>query len=135
MSNPNFFQFEADFVDSMRCIPMIVRMKLDTCGVKLKLAHWNQFDKKEHQTLVTLPCTTPQEIAAYRVYLQNKVKQQNGTPAKELAIDPHPSWLNNQEIPEDIQEKAQEWDLNINREQWQKLTPFATLRPNKIKSP
>jgi len=39
-----FFDFEADFVLSLRCIPMIVRYKLDTYGVKLKLAHWNHFD-------------------------------------------------------------------------------------------
>jgi len=33
----DFFQFEADFVDSLRCIPMQVRFKLATCGIKLKL--------------------------------------------------------------------------------------------------
>ena len=42
-SNPVYFQFEADFVESLRCIPMQVRYKLDTCGVKLKLHHWHQF--------------------------------------------------------------------------------------------
>jgi hypothetical protein len=26
-----FFQFEADFVESLCCIPMQVRLKLDTC--------------------------------------------------------------------------------------------------------
>jgi len=36
----DFFEFEADFVDSLRCIPMHVRLKLDTC-IKLKLAQWN----------------------------------------------------------------------------------------------
>ncbi len=135
MSNPNFFKFEADFVDSMRCIPMIVRMKLDTCGVKLKLTHWHQFNEEEHQILVALPCTTPQEIEAYRIYLQNKVSEKNGTPAKELAINPHPSWLNNQEIPSDIQEKAQEWHLNIKQEQWQNLNPLQRFALIKLSRP
>ena len=40
-----FFEFEADFVDSWRCIPMQVRYKLDTCGIKLKLAEWNQMNQ------------------------------------------------------------------------------------------
>ncbi|MFM7384388.1 MAG: nitrate reductase associated protein, partial [Microcystaceae cyanobacterium] len=57
----NFFQFEQDFVASLRCIPMLVRMKLDTCGVKLKLTHWHQLDQTERQNLVTWPCTTPAE--------------------------------------------------------------------------
>ncbi len=33
----SLFQFEADFVASLRCIPIQVRYKLDTCGIKLKL--------------------------------------------------------------------------------------------------
>ncbi|MBD0342498.1 MAG: nitrate reductase associated protein, partial [Microcoleus sp. Co-bin12] len=36
-----FFEFEADFVEALRCIPMKVRLKLDTCGIKLKLQDWN----------------------------------------------------------------------------------------------
>ncbi|HEY9298982.1 MAG TPA: nitrate reductase associated protein, partial [Phormidium sp.] len=31
MTTTKFFQFEADFVNSLRCIPMQVRYKLDTC--------------------------------------------------------------------------------------------------------
>ena len=65
----NFFQFEADFVDSLRCIPMQVRMKLDTCGVKLKLTHWHQFTPQERQELVEKPCTTVEEIQTYREYI------------------------------------------------------------------
>ena len=30
---------------------MGVRLKLDTCGVKLKLKHWHQFTQAERQTL------------------------------------------------------------------------------------
>ena len=135
MSNSNFFQFEADFVDSLRCIPMIVRMKLDTCGVKLKLVHWHQFNEEEHQALVNLPCTTPQEISTYREYLQNQVTKKNGNPAKELTIAPHPPWLNEKEIPTDVQEKAQEWKIGINQTQWQNLTPLQRFALIKLSRP
>jgi hypothetical protein len=56
-----FFQFEADFVESLRCVPMQVRYKLDTCGVKLKLPDWNHFSQAERQQLVELPCETETE--------------------------------------------------------------------------
>ncbi|NET53376.1 MAG: hypothetical protein F6K09_33390 [Merismopedia sp. SIO2A8] len=62
----HFFQFEADFVNSLRCIPMQVRFKLDTCGIKLKLIQWHNFNQQERQALVEMPCTTPAEIQAYR---------------------------------------------------------------------
>ncbi|WP_295460612.1 nitrate reductase associated protein, partial [Synechococcus sp. UW140] len=44
------FYFEADFVTSLRCIPMAVRRKLDLCGCKVKLKHWlelSECDRKE----------------------------------------------------------------------------------------
>jgi len=44
-----YFQFEKDFVeDGIRCIPMMVRFKLDACGIKLRLKEWSKFspDKK-----------------------------------------------------------------------------------------
>ena len=81
--NHNYFQFEADFVGSLRCIPMQVRMKLDNCGVKLKLTHWNQFSQLERQTLVDLPCDTQAQRQTYREFLQNLVIANTGQPAKE----------------------------------------------------
>jgi hypothetical protein len=44
MDGRQIFEFELDFVRTLRCVPMIVRFKLDTCGVKLSLTHWNRFD-------------------------------------------------------------------------------------------
>ncbi|PSB09432.1 nitrate reductase associated protein, partial [Pleurocapsa sp. CCALA 161] len=69
----NYFQFEADFVHTLQCIPMLVRMKLDNCGVKLKLFHWNQFSQAERETLVNLPCNTSSECQTYRQWLQNLI--------------------------------------------------------------
>jgi hypothetical protein len=117
-----FFQFEADFVESLRCIPMQVRMKLDTCGVKLKLSHWHQFSQEERQKLVKMPCTTREESQAYRNFLQNLVTEKTGKPAGELAIEPTPPWLEIANIPKTVQEKAAEFDLTISQEQWANLT-------------
>ena len=83
----HFFQFEADFVESLRCIPMQVRMKLDTCGVKLKLTHWNQFTLAEREALVEMPCTTEDEIETYRQYLQNRVIKKTSSQAFKNQIE------------------------------------------------
>ena len=88
------FEFEQDFINSLRCIPMLVRLKLDTCGVKLKLHHWHQFTQSERHTLVTMVCDTPETIAAYRQYLQDLVTRYTGQPAKELTV-PNPLPLYN----------------------------------------
>jgi hypothetical protein len=113
-----FFQFEADFVESLRCIPMQVRFKLDTCGVKLKLAHWYQFTPEERQAIANAPCPPVEE---YRSLLHRCVQAHNPEPPSDLAIEPHPAWLDETMIPESVQEKA---EGAISLPQWSTLTPL-----------
>jgi hypothetical protein len=120
----NFFQFEADFVDSLRCIPMQVRYKLDTCGIKLKLSDWKRMSQLERQNLVALPCTSKSEIQAYRNYIQELILQRTGMPAIELPVEPHPAWMNVSSVPTSVKEKAQEIGVTISTEQWTNLTPL-----------
>ncbi len=131
----HFFQFEADFVESLRCIPMQVRMKLDTCGVKLKLTHWHQFTQQERQTLVELSCSTSEEISNYRQYLQHLVTQHTGQPASNLPIDPNPAWMDARTIPASIQEKAEEFAVKLTPEQWASLTPAQRFALIKLSRP
>jgi hypothetical protein len=119
-----FFQFESDFVESLRCIPMQVRYKLDTCGVKLKLPHWHQFTQEDRQELVSRPCTLPAEIQEYKNWLQNLVKEHTGTFASELPVEENPPWLDSRNIPESVEEKAQELGLTIHLKQWSALSPL-----------
>lgn len=117
-----FFQFEADFVESLRCVPMQVRLKLDTCGVKLKLPQWNKFNQVDRQLLVETSCTAAPEITAYRERLHQMILQRTGDTATDLAIDPHPDWENITTIPESVQEKAQDVGVNLSPAQWESLT-------------
>ncbi|HEY9668465.1 MAG TPA: nitrate reductase associated protein [Coleofasciculaceae cyanobacterium] len=130
-----FFKFEADFVDSLRCIPMQVRMKLDTCGVKLKLNHWNQFSQQERQTLVEMPCSTAEEAQTYQHYLQQLVINHTGTPASELPIDEHPAWMDAVTIPSSVQQKAEELGVSLTTGQWATLTPAQRFALIKLSRP
>ena len=122
--NHYFFQFEQDFVESLRCIPMVIRLKLDTCGVKLKLVHWNQFNSEERQSLLEIPCSTSDEIENYRQFLQDLITQKTGQPATELAIASNPAWLDPETIPESVQSKAIETGFKLTQSQWRSLTPI-----------
>lgn len=131
----DFFQFEADFVDSLRCIPMQVRYKLDTCGVKLKLNHWHQFSAEERQMLVDHPCTTKAEVQDYQAALQQLVVQHTGTPAGTLPVDDHPAWLETDTIPTDTQAKAQDLNVELTLDQWRSLTPLQRFALIKLSRP
>jgi hypothetical protein len=117
-----FFQFEADFVESLRCIPMQVRFKLDTCGIKLKLTHWHQFSGSDRQSLVDLPCTTATEVQHYREFLGNLIHQRTGETAKDLPIDPHPDWLDSGGVPASVLEQSATVGISITPEQWANLS-------------
>ncbi len=130
----DFFEFEADFVDSLRCIPMQVRCKLDTCGIKLKLSDWNQMTTAERQTLVELPCTTETEIQSYREYIQQLVLQRTGIAAAELPIEPHPAWLDDA-IPPTVKEKAQEIGVVLTQQKWSSLRPLQRFALIKLSRP
>ena len=134
-SNFIFFQFEADFVESLRCIPMQVRYKLDTCGVKLKLEHWHKFSQSDRERLVTHPCDTPTAIANYRDMVQSTVLQYTEIPAKDLPIDANPPWLAIDQVPTDIQTQAAKFESAIIPEKWAVLSPLQRFALCKLSRP
>jgi hypothetical protein len=119
-----FFQFEADFVESLRCIPMQVRMKLDTCGIKLKLHQWHQFTYDERQYLVDAPCDAPDQVKAYRDTLQHLVFNHTGESAKELTIDANPPWHSAEAIPESVLTQAADLEISLTLDHWARLSPL-----------
>lgn len=119
-----FFQFEADFVDSLNCIPMQVRYKLDTCGVKLKLVHWHKFPQEIRFQLCDRPCDSFTEVKDYHDWLHQQVIEYTGSEAKDLPIEENPPWLDDTIVPEMVQTKAQAFNLTLTVEQWANLTPL-----------
>jgi hypothetical protein len=131
----DFFQFEADFVESLRCIPMQVRLKLDTCGVKLKLEHWHRFSEGERDRLTQLRCGDRETTVAYTAYVQALVHRVQGTPASSLAIDPQPPWHNGEAVPAEVQAQAQAAGAEIGLEQWRSLRPLQRFALIKLSRP
>ena len=119
-----FFEFEADFVAALRCIPMQVRYKLDTCGIKLKLQHWHSFSTIQRQKLIDLPCDTSAQINDYRENLRSQVFQYFNTYPSDLPIDEKPAWKQIEEIPLSVVQHARELNFAIAITQWQSLTPL-----------
>ncbi|MEY2985006.1 MAG: hypothetical protein RLZZ568_1623 [Cyanobacteriota bacterium] len=132
-----FFKFEADFIQSLRCIPMVVRYNLDTCGVKLTLAHWHQLSYEQREYLATAKCQTWAETNHYRETLQRWLIALTGKPANSLPIADFPDWLNGEHIPDTVhkayQEKAGRSILSL--EAWQQLTPLQRFALIKLSRP
>jgi hypothetical protein len=129
-----FFQFETDFVESLRCIPMVVRYRLDTCGVKLKLHQWNNLDLAARSQLVELNTDSLAATVQYRNLLIELIQQSSGEVATLLTIDPQPPWLNDLDIPIELLTKAQIAGCDLKLFQWHELNSlqrFALIKLSK----
>jgi hypothetical protein len=114
---------------------MVVRYKLDSCGVKLKLEHWNKFPRDVRQQLVENPMNTPEETTFYRDLLYKFAEQYSDIPLKDLPIDDSPPWLNSTELPNIVQQKAEEQGVNITLKDWENLTPLQRFVLLKLSRP
>ena len=131
-----YFLFEEDFIEkNIRCIPMIVRFKMDAAGIKLKLAEWAKFKPEERVELAIKKCSTEEEIAIYKDYLSQLVITRAAHPATLMEIDTNPEWARLNEIPFSLQEKAGEFGWAISIEQWSSLTNLQRFALLKLKRP
>ncbi|CAN5659548.1 nitrate reductase associated protein [soil metagenome] len=131
-----YFLFEADFVEAnVRCIPMIVRFKMDAVGIKLPLELWCKFSVEERQTLAIMHCNTAVEKERYHHYLNGLVNRYSGTAATALVINPAPLWANVENVPEGLQQKAAEFNWFITVKKWGGLTNLQRFALLKLFSP
>ncbi|MES2828069.1 MAG: nitrate reductase associated protein [Bacteroidota bacterium] len=127
-----YFDFEEDFIEeNVRCIPMIVRFKLDATGIKLKLNEWSKFSAADRITLALMPAEKPIEVNRYFNFLTALIEDVTKGKATPLAIDNKPAWGNLEEVPQILAELFEVYNLDINTQKWSKLTDlqrFALLK-------
>ena len=132
LQEPLFFKFEEDFIEpNIRCIPMIVRFKLDACGVKLKLAEWSRMTAEEREHLSMASCDTPASAVRYREHLLALILRRTGNPGTLIPVEKDPAWSRTDEIPYTVNEKILEMSVDISVQRWQSLTDlqrFALLK-------
>ena len=132
----DYFKFEEDFVEeNMRCIPMIVRMKLDRCGIKLKLSEWSKFSEPERVDLANLPCEDPADTSSYRQYISNLVMIRTGQKASPLAVTQPFEWMIVDQVPEMVLTKLKEFRWHISMDQWTLLSELQRFALIKLSRP
>ncbi len=121
------FHFEADFVTSLRCIPMAVRRKLDLCGCKVKLQQWlelSEFDRKE----ILMWSDYPEELG--------KLAQRLANCSSKMLIKDQETWQNTDEIPKDLSCSCIEIGKQIpSLEQWKALDELERFALVKLSHP
>lgn len=117
--------------NNMRCIPMIIRFKMDKAGIKLKLSEWTRFTTEQRILLAQLKCNGTDEVEQYGDFLKRLIKEHTGREGKALEVDKTPLWNNTYSLPEILHNKLAEFDWQLSVEQWKSLTNlqrFALLK-------
>ena len=137
LKNIEYFLFEEDFVEAnMRCIPMVIRFKLDLVRIKLKLAEWAKLSTDEKMTLALAPCESTLDQDLYRHKLSQYIYSHMGYEPSELSLEKvNNDWSINTRVPTIIQQKANEFNWEVNLSQWAKLSELQRFCLLKLTNP
>jgi len=78
------FEFEADIYESLNCLPMAARRKLDALGIKVHLAQWEQFGRGERLMICHAPAETEEQRSALRTFIEEVAIARTGSPTQVL---------------------------------------------------
>lgn len=133
------FEFEQDERYPLRRIPMIMRLNLDACGIRISLTAWITLSREEREELVALPCFSPHEQEAYRERLVALLLPHADKPdaaIEAVAIDKAPAWHDATVIPPAVHAGLAELALPVlTLSQWAGLNDlqrFALLKLTRL---
>lgn len=106
------FEFERASAGSRRCLPMIVRLKLDRSGVKLSRRQWVQLSASDREEMAAAACDTVDEIDAYGAMVASLLEV-SGDVATRFQIDLDPPWEGGEGPPPDVDLAAREAGLPL----------------------
>lgn len=78
------FRFEDEVHESLQCVPMAVRRKLDRVGLKIGLEQWKSLDLGERLAICHLPVASSEECDALAVFIRESMKRRFGVEPKPL---------------------------------------------------
>lgn len=78
------FKFEDEVHQTLSCVPMAVRRKLDRIGLKIGLAQWQQLGRGERLAVCHLPVDSIEEQEVARIFMREAVRTRAGGVLTEL---------------------------------------------------
>ena len=112
------FQFEADIYESLNCLPIAARRKLDALGIKVHLAQWEQFGRGERLMICHAPADTEEERSALRTFIEEVAISRTGSPAQVLPEEARQSASPPAYPPLDLVQNARALGVELDSEVW-----------------
>lgn len=133
------FDFEQNGGYALRRVPMVMRLKLDVCGLRISLAAWQALSRDEREELVAMPFASDEQRAAFRACLNTMLAPYANDPEKAVAqvdIDPSPPWQQKDTVPQDVIDTLDALSLPaIDQAQWANLNELQRFALSKLTRP
>jgi hypothetical protein len=115
------FKFEKDIYETLDCVPMAVRRKLDRAGIKISMSQWQALGRGERLAICHLPANLEEERDALSMFITEAVASTGqGAPKvlseaeRQIADPPH-------EPPEKLIQLAKDAGFELTPDTWHKL--------------
>ena len=115
------FQFEAEIYQSLSCVPMQARRKLDAVGIKVHLAQWQQLGRGERLMICHAPANSPEECAALKLFIEEVTLARAGSLPKELSAEVRRSATPPPIPPSRLIDHARDLGTDLTQEKWNRL--------------
>ena len=132
------FEFEADIYESLNCLPMAARRKLDALGIKIHLAQWEQFRRGERLMICHAPSGTDEERSALRTFIDEVAISRTGSPAKVLAEENRQSAYPPAHPPQMLTQNARAFHRELDDAAWAALDDdqrYALIKLGDLETP
>jgi hypothetical protein len=129
------FSFEEDFDDPRACLPMAVRYKLDTAGIKLRMEDWAQIADEERRALLAWPCASESDVPEFAERVTSLVKSRTGHAPDVFVPSDRPEWLDAERVPEAVHARAAALGMTVSPAHWARLSPLQRFTLVKLSRP
>ncbi len=115
------FKFEDEMHESLQCVPMAVRRKLDRVGLKVSLEPWKALDRGERLAICHLPVSTPEECDALATFIREAILRRFGVEPKSLNDTQRAGAEPPSTPPDVLVARAREAGFDLNDSVWARL--------------
>jgi len=115
------FKFEDEIYESLSCVPMAARRKLDRVGLKISLKQWQQLGRGERLAICHIPADSAEECDAVRLFVAEAIRNHCGVDAKELPLSDREAADPPAAPTPSLVERAQAAGFALGQREWDKL--------------
>jgi len=112
------FKFEDQIYESLSCLPMAARRKLDALGIKISLAQWEQLGRGEWLMICHAPSGSEDERQALRTFIGEATFARTGSPPKTLPDDARQSARPPARVPDLLARNARATGVELDDTAW-----------------